>query len=80
MNAAEAARRAAAFFLDHHLYRSHSTGEVGDPRWTRLHYPPYYSYDVLRGLVILARAGALPDPRADDALAPVEQKRRPAGR
>jgi hypothetical protein len=56
------------FFLDHEVYKSHRTGEPGDPRWIGLAWPPYYAYDVLWGLTILQRAGALPDKRATDAV------------
>ncbi len=66
--AAAAARRAADFFLDHHVFQSHTTGEVGDPKWMSLRYPEYWHYDFLHGLVMLARAGALPDARADEAI------------
>jgi hypothetical protein len=65
--ATEASRRAADFLLSHHVYRSHRAGDVGDARWLELRYPEYWHYDVLHGLVMLSRAGALPDPRAEDA-------------
>jgi hypothetical protein len=66
--AASAARRAAEFFLQHRLFRSHTTGEVADPKWLELRYPEYWHYDYLHGLVMLARAGVLPDPRAQEAV------------
>jgi hypothetical protein len=66
--AAAAADRAAEFFLKHRLFRSHTTGEIGDRRWLKLHWPPYWAYDFARGLTILVRAGALPDSRADEAI------------
>jgi hypothetical protein len=78
--AAAAAHRTAEFFLDHHVFRSHTTGAVGDPRWVGIHYPPYYSYDILSGLTMLARAGALPDPRAEEAIDLLLSKRLPDGR
>ena len=43
---AAAAHRTAESFLAHRVFRSHTTGEIGDPRWVRIHYPPYYSYDI----------------------------------
>ncbi|MEA2621597.1 MAG: hypothetical protein QOH61_507 [Chloroflexota bacterium] len=79
-DAAQANRRTAGFFLDHEVYRSHRTGAIGDPRWLELHWPPYYAYDVLWGLTVLARAGALPDARAEDALELVRSKRLADGR
>jgi hypothetical protein len=45
-----------------------------------LRYPPYWHYDVLQALLVLARMGLAADPRAADALAVVEAKRRPDGR
>jgi hypothetical protein len=78
--AAAASRRAADFFLDHHVFQSHTTGEVCDAKWMRLRYPEYWHYDFLHGLVMLARAGVLPDPRADEALTLLRQLQQPDGR
>jgi hypothetical protein len=75
-----AAQRAAELFLRHQVYRSHRTGHVADRRWTGLHWPPYYGYTALWGLVVLARAGALPDPRADDAVGLIRGRQGQGGR
>ena len=64
-----AAARAADFILRHQVYKSHRTGEVGNPKWLELRYPPYWRYDVVQGMLMLSRAAALPDPRASDAAA-----------
>lgn len=78
---ARAARdRAAGFFLEHQVFKSHRTGEVGDRRWLTVIWPPYYAYDVLWGLTTIARADALPDPRAFDAVAFLRERQRPDGR
>ena len=79
-NAAESARRTAEFFLAHRVYKSHTTGQPGDEKWLLLRYPEYWHYDYLHGLVMLDRAGALPDPRADDALELLRQQQQPDGR
>jgi hypothetical protein len=79
-SATDAARRSAEFFLEHEVYKSHTTGRVGDARWMGLTWPPYYRYDVLWGLTVVARAGALPDDRAKDALAFLREKQLPDGR
>lgn len=50
-----------------------------DPRWLRLHYPLYWHYDILQGLVILSRAGKVRDPRTQEALDILESKRLPSG-
>jgi hypothetical protein len=73
------ARRTAELFLRHRIFRSHRSGEIGDPAWLRLRYPSYWHYDVLQALVKLAQLGLLDDPRAGDALDLIETKRRPDG-
>jgi hypothetical protein len=65
--AAAAAARAADFILRHEVYKSHTTGEVGNPKWLELRYPPYWRYDIAQGMLMLTRAAALPDARAADA-------------
>ncbi len=67
------------FFLDHRLYRSHRTGEVVNPVFTRLSFPPRWHYDILRGLDHFAAVGAPWDDRFDDAVAVLEGKRRKDG-
>lgn len=78
--AAAAAEWTAEFFLAHEVFKGHTSGRVGDPRWLRLRYPEYWHYDYLHGLVILGRAGALPDARAADALALLREQQQPDGR
>jgi hypothetical protein len=78
--AAAASRRAAEFFLEHRVYKSHTSGEPGEKKWTRLRYPEYWHYDYLHGLVMLMRAGALPDARAQDALDVLREQQQPDGR
>jgi hypothetical protein len=79
-DAAAAAKRAADFILEHHVYKSHTTGEVGNAKWLELRYPPYWRYDIVQGLLMLNRADALPDPRAADAAAWLRSQQRPDGR
>ncbi len=68
------------FFLDHHLDRSHRTGEVVDPAFGRFPFPPQWHFDVLRGLEHFREAGAAPDPRLADAVARLEERRGADGR
>lgn len=75
VRAARASRRAAGVFLSRRLFRARASGRVIDPEWLRLHYPLYWHYDVLHGLLILSRLGALRDPRSSEALDWVESKR-----
>lgn len=78
--AGEAADRAAELFLEHRVFRSLRTGEVINPTWLVLHYPPYWHYDVLQALLVLGRLGKLGDPRVDEALAHLIGRRRADGR
>jgi hypothetical protein len=77
--AAAAAARTANFFLRHRLFRSERTGRIADAEWLKLHFPPYWHYDVLQALLVLSRLGVLDDPRCADALDLLEAKRRPDG-
>jgi hypothetical protein len=77
--AAEAALRACELLLEHRVFMSHRTGEIADPAWVRLRYPVYWHYDMLQGLQMLARAGALPDTRAEAALEMLRAKQRADG-
>jgi hypothetical protein len=74
-----AADRAAEFFLHHRMYRSHRTGAIDNTRFLNLRWPPYWHYDVLRGMTILHRAGRIGDPRTKDALDVIASKRQPDG-
>ena len=52
---------------------------LGHRDFVRLHYPLYWHYDFLAGLVGLAEAGRLADPRCADALDLLESARLPDG-
>ena len=75
-----AARRTAELFLEHRLFRRLADGEPIHPSFTVLHYPPFWHYDVLQALVVLARMGLADDPRAADGVELVESRRPPDGR
>ncbi len=78
---AEAAeRRGQGFLLVHRLFRSHTTGQVVDPRLLRLSFPPRWRHDVLRSLDYFRSAGADRDERMADAMEVVTRKRRLDGR
>lgn len=76
----EAADRTAELFLQHRLLYSERTGALINPEWVKLHYPLYWHYDLLQGLLMLGRMGKLADVRAHDALDLLEQKRLKDGR
>jgi hypothetical protein len=75
----EAQAKGREFLLQHRLFRSHRTGEIIDPRMTRLSFPPRWRYDVLRALDYFQQCGAGADDRIEDAVEIVLKKRRPDG-
>ncbi len=78
--AAAASARGREFLLLHRLFRSHRTGAVARPEFTRFAFPPHWHYDALRGLDYFRNCGAARDPRLEDAIALLEAKRTPGGR
>ena len=68
------------FLLRHELLQSERTGEVIRPDFTRVHHPPRWHFDILRGLECLALMGVPQDPRMDAALDLLRIRRRPDGR
>ena len=81
-SAREAANAGSELLLDHHLIRpltSKNPADVMNPDFLRLRFPAYWHYDVLRGLVVLARAGHASDPRTADAHAYLESRRTSEG-
>lgn len=72
--------RGREFLLAHRLFRSHRTGAVVKQEMTRFAYPPRWHYDVLRALDYFRDCGAALDPRLEDGLRLVEQRRRADGK
>ena len=76
----EARLRGQNYLLERRLFRRLSTGEVIEDRkargvaWISFAFPPWWHYDVLRGLDYLRRAGITPDERAAEAIEIVESK------
>lgn len=73
--AAAAAKRAGEVFLKRRLFRRQRDGKIMNSRFLKLHYPPYWHYDVLFGLKVMAEAGFIGDARCADALDLLESKR-----
>jgi len=70
----------AEYFLVHHIYKkSHSLDEISRPGWLKLSFPLMYQSDLLELLLIFSELG-IKDPRLDDALAVLIQKRGPDGK
>lgn len=76
----ESEARALEFMLAHHLYRSDRTGEVIQERFTHLTYPWHWHYTVLRGLDYVRLTPAIHDPRLDDPIQLLRDRRHPNGR
>jgi hypothetical protein len=70
-----ARRRGEEYLLQRALFRRLSTGEIANPEFLELAFPPRYHYDVLRALDYFRAAGVQPDPRMDDAVRLVESRR-----
>jgi hypothetical protein len=76
---AEARARGHEYLLSRRLMYSLSTGELINKRWLLLSFPPHWFYDVLRALDYLRAAGIDPDPRCEEAVSVLHDKRRPDG-
>jgi hypothetical protein len=63
-----AQERGREFLLVHRLFRSHRTGAIIKPVFTRFAFPPRWHYDVLRALDYFQAVGAPRDPRLADAI------------
>ena len=68
------------FVLQHRLFRSDHTGAIINKNFLMLSYPSRWYYDILRALVYFVDAGIDYDPRMQDALDVLLQKRRKDGR
>jgi hypothetical protein len=77
---AAARGRGEEYLLKRSLFRRLSTGEIADPAFLRLAYPPRYHYDILRALDYFRAAGAEPDLRLAGAVRIIESRRQPDGR
>ncbi len=76
----KARKRAENYLLERRMFRSLRTGGVIERRWLRFTYPPFWHYDVLRGLDYLRNAGVKPDSRVEEAIEIVIQRRHQNGR
>ncbi|MFZ5516825.1 MAG: hypothetical protein ACOY90_09320 [Candidatus Zhuqueibacterota bacterium] len=77
---AAAQQRGREFLLIHRLYKSHRTGQVVNPVFTRLSFPPRWHYDILRALDYFREAGAVRDERLGDAIEIVRTRQDKDGR
>jgi hypothetical protein len=73
-------KRAENYLLERRMFRSFRSGEIIDKRWLRFSFPPFWHYDVLRGLDYLRNAGIEPDSRVSEAIEIVIERRHQNGR
>ena len=64
----QAQQRGREFLLVHRLFRSHRTGEIIKPAFTKFSFPPRWHYDVLRALDYFQSVNAPWDERLTDAI------------
>lgn len=76
----QAQQRGREFLLEHRLFRSHRTGEIIKPIFTRFSFPPRWHYDILRALDYFQAVDAPHDPRLTDAIDIVRAAQRQDGR
>ncbi len=76
----KARNKAENYLLERSLFRSLRTGEVINKRWLRFSFPPFWHYDVLRGLDYFRSTGIKPDKRMSEAVEIVMQRRHQNGR
>ncbi len=77
---AVARRRGEEYLLERGLFRRRSTGEVANPAFLELAFPPRYHYDILRALDYFRAAGDPPDARVSEAVHLIESRRQADGR
>jgi hypothetical protein len=77
---ATARHRAEEYLLERKLFRRRSTGEIANPEFLELAFPPRYHYDILRALDYFRAAATKPDARMNEAIILIENKRQPDGR
>jgi hypothetical protein len=76
----KARKRAENYLLERRMFRSLRTGKVINKRWLRFSFPPFWHYDVLRGLDYLRNARGKPDNRVLNAIEIVMERRHQNGR
>lgn len=73
------AHQSREFILQHRLFRSDHTGAIIKPQFLVLSFPSRWYYDILRALEYFGQANTGYDPRMQDAVDVLLQKRRPDG-
>lgn len=71
--------KCAELFLKRKLFRRLSDNEIIKNEWLKLHYPPFWHYDILMALKVLAEANKITDSCCIEAIDILESKRLPDG-
>ncbi|TFH31233.1 MAG: hypothetical protein E4G98_00475 [Promethearchaeota archaeon] len=71
--------KAHEFLLLHHLFKSHRTGNIVDKKMARINFPPRWRYDFLRILDYFQARNSPKDPRMQDAVDLLQNKRKKTG-
>lgn len=72
--------RGAQFLLMHHLFKAdHHNYKVINQAFSELSFPWFAGYNILRGLDVLTKLGYAKDPRLDEAIDIILQKRQSNG-
>ncbi|HEX4919997.1 MAG TPA: hypothetical protein VFV92_04580, partial [Candidatus Bathyarchaeia archaeon] len=74
VKSSQASKKAAEIFLKRKMFRRRSDDKIMETSFTKLHYPPYWHYDILFGLKVMAEAGFVRDKRCEEALDLLESK------
>jgi hypothetical protein len=70
-----AQQKGREFLLIHRLFKSHRTGKIVNPAFTRFSFPPRWRYDILRALDYFQECAAATDVRIQDAIDLLIKKR-----
>ncbi len=76
----QAQQKGREFLLIHRLFKSHRTGEIVNPAFTRFSFPPRWHYDILRALDYFQECRAEKDARLSDAIAIVLKRQTREGK
>ncbi|MHA1521957.1 MAG: hypothetical protein ACTSRK_17410 [Promethearchaeota archaeon] len=71
--------KAHEFLLLHNLFKSHRTGQIFDKKMARIYFPPRWRYDFLRILDYFQARDCPRDPRMQDAIDLLLEKRKKNG-
>jgi hypothetical protein len=75
----DAESKGIEFLLQHHLYKSHNTGKIVDPKMLKLTFPARWKYDIIRCLDYFQQRNQPKDPRMADALDVIKSKQTKEG-